>query len=80
MASERELEEALRALDKGREDLEARMRDAQNRRRFCKDPAEAAQAAAEEKALLKDLDHLMTRYRALEGRLMLARTGQKRPW
>ena len=38
------------------------------------------QARAEEAALVKELDHLMTRYRAFEGRLLLAQSGQKTPW
>jgi uncharacterized membrane protein YccC len=74
------LEEELDALDARRLELDAAIRDAQNRQRYGREPEAVERARAEEEALVKDLDHLMTRYRAVEGRLLLARSGQKTPW
>jgi hypothetical protein len=74
------LEEELNALDARRLELDAALRDAQNRQRYGREPEAIARARAQEEALVKDLDHLMTRYRAVEGRLLLARSGQKTPW
>jgi hypothetical protein len=83
VASDRiKLEEELDALDVRRVELDAAIRDAQNRQRYGREPEKVEQARVEEAALMRDLDHLMTRYRALEGRLLLARSGQgqKLPW
>ena len=81
MASDRtKLEEELDTLDVRRVELDAAIRDAQNRQRYGHDPGAVEQARAAEAALIRDLDHLMTRYRAVEGRLLLARSGQKTPW
>ena len=81
MASDRaKLEEELTALDARRLQLDAAIRDAQNRQRYSHEPRTVEQARAEEAALLKELDRLMTSYRAVEGRLLLARSGQKTPW
>jgi hypothetical protein len=74
------LEEELASLDERRLKLDAAIRDAQNRQRYSSDLGAVEQARAEEAALVKELDQLMTRYRALEGRLLLARSGQKTPW
>ena len=81
MASDRtKLEEELNALDAQRLRLDAAIRDAQNRQRYGREPGTVEGARAEEAALVRDLDHLMTRYRAVEGRLLLAQSGQKTPW
>ena len=81
MASERaKLEEELNALDEQRARLDAAIRDTQNRQRYGREPHIVDTARAEEAALVKELDHLMTRYRALEGRLLLVQSGQKTPW
>ena len=81
MASDRvKLEEELTALDARRLQLDSAIRDAQNRQRYCHEPRTVEQARAEEAALLTELDRLMTRYRAVEGRLLLAQSGQKTPW
>ena len=74
------LEEELTGLDERRARLDAAIRDAQNRQRYCHEPQTVEQARAEEATLVKELDRLMTRYRALEGRLLLAQSGQKTPW
>jgi hypothetical protein len=74
------LEEELDTLDARRLELDAALRDAQNRQRYGREPRAIEQARADEEALVKDLDHLMTRLRAVEGRLLLARSGQKTPW
>ncbi len=81
MASDRaKLEEELTLLDGRRLQLDAAIRDAQNRQRYCHEPHTVEQARAEETALVTELDRLMTRYRAVEGRLLLAQSGQKTPW
>lgn len=81
MAPDRtKLEDQLNTLDKRRTELDAAIRDAQNRQRYGREPRAVEQARAEEEALVRDLDHLMTSYRALEGRLLLAQSGQKTPW
>jgi hypothetical protein len=74
------LEEELKALDLRQQQLEARIREARNRQRYSQEPEVAAQAVAEEEALIKELDHLMTSSRAVEGRLLLAKSGRKTPW
>ena len=74
------LEAELKALDLQQQQLEARIRDARDRQRYSREPQVAAQAVAEEEALVKELDHLMTRSRAVEGRLLLARSGRTTPW
>jgi hypothetical protein len=79
-ADQRKLEEELDTLDARRLELDAAIRDAQNRQRYVREPEAIERARAEEAALVRDLDHLMTRYRAVEGRLLLARSGQKTLW
>jgi hypothetical protein len=79
-ADQRKLEEELDTLDARRLELDAAIRDAQNRQRYVREPEAIERARAEEATLVRDLDHLMTRYRAVEGRLLLARSGQKTPW
>jgi predicted nucleic acid-binding Zn-ribbon protein len=74
------LEEELTGLDRRRVQLDAAIRDAQNRQRYSHEPVMVEKARTEEAALVRELDHLMTRYRALEGRLLLAQSGQKTPW
>jgi hypothetical protein len=79
-ADRTKLEEELNALDARRLALDAAIRDAQNRQRYGREPEAVERARADEAALVKDLDHLMTRYRAVEGRLLLAQSGQKTLW
>jgi predicted nucleic acid-binding Zn-ribbon protein len=74
------LEEELTDLDARRTNLDAAIRDAQNRQRYSHEPGAVERAREEETALVKELDRLMTRYRALEGRLLLVQSGQKTPW
>jgi hypothetical protein len=74
------LEEELKTLDLRQRELEARIREAQHRQRYSREAESAALARAEEQALVKELDRLMTRSRAVEGRLLLARSGRKTPW
>ena len=80
ISDQSKLEEELNALDARRLQLDAAIRDAQHRQRYCQEPHLVEKARSEEAALLKDLDHLMTRYRAVEGSLLLARSGRKTPW
>ncbi|HEY7386222.1 MAG TPA: hypothetical protein VH743_21385 [Beijerinckiaceae bacterium] len=74
------LEQELKALDLQQQQLEARLREARNRQRYSREPEVAAHAVAEEEVLIKELDHLMTRSRAVEGRLLLAKSGRTTPW
>jgi hypothetical protein len=81
VASERtKLEEELNALDTRRLELDVAIRDAQNLQRYGREPEAVDRARSQEAELVRELDHLMTRYRALEGRLLLAQSGQKTPW
>jgi hypothetical protein len=74
------LQDELNDLDAQRLRLDAAIRDAQIRQRYGREPQVVEGARTEEAALVTDLDHLMTRIRALEGRLLLAQSGQKTPW
>ena len=80
VSDQAKLQGELEALDSQRLKLDAAIRDAHNRQRYGREPEAVEKARAEEAALLKELDHLMTRYRAVEGQLHLARSGQKTPW
>ena len=71
MPDRMELEQELTMLDRRREALDGRIRDAVNRQRYCQDPGEIEQARVDESACMKELDRLMTRYRAVEGKLLL---------
>jgi predicted nucleic acid-binding Zn-ribbon protein len=75
-----ELEREMDVLDAQRRELDLQIKNAQDRQRYSTDPAEVQRGKAEEETLLRELDRLMTRYRAMEGRLLLARKGEKRPW
>jgi hypothetical protein len=61
----------LAALDAERYRLDQVIREAVDRKRYSSDPDEVARAAAEERTYLVQMDQLMTRIRALEGRLLL---------
>ena len=61
------------------ERLNRRLRDANQRHRFLKDPVETARAEQEEQQLLIEINRLMDRLRAVEGQLMQVRkTGRRR--
>ncbi|GJE16094.1 hypothetical protein [Methylobacterium marchantiae] len=57
---------AFLALHARREDLERDLSFAQQRQQFGTDPSEVAKAGEEERALLADLDAVMTQIRAAE--------------
>jgi hypothetical protein len=71
------LEQTLRALHERRIDVEARLRSAEQRRRF--HPHPSAKEQAEERAALVDLDRIMTRIRAAEAKLALIKEGRQPP-
>jgi len=71
------LEQTLRALHERRIDVEARLRSAEQRRRF--HPHPSANEQAEERAALVDLDRIMTRIRAAEAKLALVKEGRQPP-
>jgi predicted nucleic acid-binding Zn-ribbon protein len=70
---EAEMLAKLRALYEEYQQLNRRITVAAQKRRFSNDPAEAARAAREEQAWLKDISRLMDRMRAAESSLMRAR-------
>ncbi|HVL71536.1 MAG TPA: hypothetical protein VM434_06580 [Beijerinckiaceae bacterium] len=76
MRDEDDLAAELAALDGARLDLDARLRDAAARSRYCPDEAVRAAARRDEAALLRELDRLMTRIRAVEGQITAAREGR----
>ncbi len=63
----------LAELDARRIGLDHRLRQAEQRARYCRDAALVETARRDEAALLLELDRLMTRTRAVEGKLLLAR-------
>ena len=67
------LHEKRRKLQEGLAEIDRRLRDARDRQRFCSDAAGAAKALDDERAYLVELDGLMTRIRAVEGKLLLSR-------
>lgn len=72
------LEQELAALDAERLAIDRRIRDAVARQRHATDPQAAEQARAEEARCLRQLDGLMTRIRATEGRLLMDKQGASR--
>lgn len=70
MPDRKTLETELQDLDVRREGLERRLRLALDRRRFASDADSRAQAEADEQALLRELDRVMTRTRAVEGQIL----------
>ncbi|KAA2241119.1 hypothetical protein [Salinarimonas soli] len=67
------LEAELRDLDERRERIERVLRGALDRQRFAGDPQIVANAQADERNALRELDRLMTRSRAVEGQLLQQR-------
>jgi hypothetical protein len=76
MRDSTDLTAELAELDARRLALDARLRDAVARSRYCPDQAVREAARREEAALLRELDRLMTRIRAVEGQLTAAREGR----
>jgi hypothetical protein len=73
------LEQTLRALHQRRIDVEARLRSAEQRRRFHPHPSAKEEAGREEMVALVDLDRIMTRIRAAEAKLALVKEGRQPP-
>ena len=67
------LHEKRRVLQERLMDIDSRLRDARDRQRFSRDAASTAKALDDERAYLLELDTLMTRIRAVEGKLILTR-------
>jgi hypothetical protein len=63
----------LAALDQRRQDYDRRIREAVNRQRYIAEARSNEAARAEERRLMIELDRVMTRIRAVEGKLLLAR-------
>jgi uncharacterized protein with PIN domain len=70
-ADDVKLREELASLDAQQHRLDAKIRMAGHRQRYLSDPEQVARAFEEERSLLTKLDQLMTRIRAVEGRLAL---------
>lgn len=73
MYDEGALWEELADLDRRRQDYDRRLRDALDRQRYVPEPGASEAARAEERRLMVELDRVMTRIRAVEGKLLLAR-------
>ncbi len=70
MPDRKTLENELRDLETRRDGLEQRLRDARDRQRFSADPESRERALADEQGVMRELDRLMTRTRAVEGQLL----------
>jgi hypothetical protein len=67
------LHEKRKALQQRLTEIDQLLRDARDRQRFSSDAAGAAKALDDERTYLLELDGLMTRIRAVEGKLLLTR-------
>lgn len=65
--------EELAALDQRRQEYDRRIREAVNRQRYLTEVRANEAARSEERRLMTELDRVMTRIRAVEGKLLLAR-------
>jgi hypothetical protein len=65
------LAEELSGLDARQHALDIKVREAADRRRYGPDARQKAQAAQDEAAAMAEMDHLMTRIRAVEAQLLL---------
>lgn len=65
--------EELAALDQRRQEYDRRVREAVDRQRYSTQPGANETARADERRLMVELDRVMTRIRAVEGKLLLAR-------
>jgi predicted nucleic acid-binding Zn-ribbon protein len=68
-----DLEQELLDLEARQRRLDYELAEAQRQQRFGADPEEARRAKEQEHVLLRDLDRLMTRIRAVEGKLLQVR-------
>ena len=68
-----QLRDELVLLQERQADLDGKLRDAANRQRFSSSAAGVEQARDDERKQLVLLDRLMTRIRAVEGKLLLRR-------
>jgi beta-lactamase class A len=73
LSEDARLRQELRELDEKRTQLDRRIADAVNRQRFSPDRADAEKARDDERKHLAEMDRLMTRIRAVEGKLLLLR-------
>lgn len=73
MFDEAKLKAELIELHARRQALDAQIRDAENRLRFSRDPGAVDRAREEEKIRIVEMDRLMTRLRAVEAKLLIAR-------
>jgi hypothetical protein len=67
------LHEKRRALQERLGEIDQLLRDARDRQRFSSNAEGAAKALDDERAYLLELDSVMTRIRAVEGKLLLTR-------
>lgn len=73
MTDQPALWQELATLDQRRQDCDHRLREALDRQRYSSDPGAGEAAKADERRLMGELDRVMTRIRAVEGKLLLAR-------
>ena len=72
------LRRELVELAERQQDLDRRIADALNRKRFSADPGTVAKAEEDERTLLTELDRLLTRTRAVEGQLLQIKKRRER--
>lgn len=77
MTDEARLKQELEALDQMRVVIDARLREAEDRQRYVVDPGAKETARADERAILAEMDRVMTRIRAVESKLLLARAAER---
>jgi hypothetical protein len=78
VSEEAKLREELLDLDRRRLHLDRRIEDALLRQRYAPSPTEVEAARSDERRLLVEMDRLMTRIRAVEGKILQARKGLRR--
>jgi predicted nucleic acid-binding Zn-ribbon protein len=73
VSEEARLREELLDLDRRREHLDRKIEDAVRRQRYAPSPDEVDRAKSDERSVLSEMDRLMTRIRAVEGKLLQLR-------
>ena len=77
MTDEARLKQELEALDQKRVAIDARLREAEARQRYVIDADIKETARADERAILAEMDRVMTRIRAVESKLLMARAAER---
>lgn len=73
MFDEAKLKAELLDLHERRQVLDTKIREVENRLRFSRDPGAVEVARQDERTRITEMDRLMTRLRAVEAKLLIAR-------